>query len=186
MNFWFALITGVGLSMDAVAASVSSSSTASHRVGWPQALKMSAFFGLFQAVMPAIGYACGFAFQGWFKSVDHWIAFALLGLIGAKMIHESMSKDSEQVSDPFATNRLLLLSVATSIDALAVGLSFSLLGISLLMTVLVIGIVTFSLCLPAVWLGKKLGTLMAKRAELLGGIALICIGCKILIEHLSS
>jgi putative Mn2+ efflux pump MntP len=185
MNFWFALITGIGLSMDAVAASVSSSTAARH-VGWPQALKMSAFFGLFQAIMPALGYACGFAFQGWLKSVDHWIAFALLGFIGAKMIHESRRKDSEEVSDPFATPKLLLLSIATSIDALAVGVSFSLLGISLLMTVLVIGVVTFSLCLPAVWLGKRLGTLMAKRAELFGGVALICIGCKILIEHLSS
>lgn len=172
--------------MDAVAASVSSSTSASRRVGWPQAIKMAAFFGLFQALMPAVGYACGFAFQGWFKAVDHWIAFALLSLIGAKMIYESRRADDEKLSDPFSTPKLLLLSLATSIDALAVGLSFSLLGVSLVMTVLVIGIVTFSLCLPAVWLGKRLGALMAKRAELLGGMALIGIGCKILIEHLSS
>jgi putative Mn2+ efflux pump MntP len=185
MNFWFALITGIGLSMDAVAASVSSSTSAS-RVGWPQALKMAAFFGFFQALMPAVGYVCGFAFQGWFKAVDHWIAFVLLSLIGAKMIYESRRADDEKLNDPFKTSKLLLLSVATSIDALAVGLSFSLLGVSLVMTVLVIGIVTFSLCLPAVWLGKRLGALMARRAELLGGLALIGIGCKILIEHLSS
>ncbi|HUQ34009.1 MAG TPA: manganese efflux pump MntP family protein [Pyrinomonadaceae bacterium] len=185
MSFWFALITGVGLSMDAVAASLSSS-TAARRVGWPQAFKMAAFFGLFQALMPAIGYACGFAFQGWLKAVDHWVAFALLGFIGAKMIYESGRADVEKLSDPFSTPRLLLLSIATSIDALAVGISFSLLGVSLLMTILVIGIVTFSLCLPAVWIGKRLGALMARRAELIGGLVLIGIGCKILIEHLSA
>lgn len=185
MSFWFALITGIGLSMDAVAASLSSS-TAARRVGWPQAVKMAAFFGLFQALMPAIGYACGFAFQGWLKAVDHWVAFALLGFIGAKMIYESRRADVEKLSDPFSTPRLLLLSIATSIDALAVGISFSLLGVSLLMTILVIGIVTFSLCLPAVWIGKRLGALMARRAELIGGLVLIGIGCKILIEHLSA
>jgi putative Mn2+ efflux pump MntP len=171
--------------MDAVAASLSSS-TAARRVGWPQAVKMAAFFGLFQALMPAIGYACGFAFQGWLKAVDHWVAFALLGFIGAKMIYESRRADVEKLSDPFSTPRLLLLSIATSIDALAVGISFSLLGVSLLMTILVIGIVTFSLCLPAVWIGKRLGALMARRAELIGGLVLIGIGCKILIEHLSA
>jgi putative Mn2+ efflux pump MntP len=185
MSFWFTLITGIGLSMDAVAASVSSS-TAARRVGWPQAIKMAAFFGLFQALMPAIGYACGFVFQGWLRAVDHWIAFVLLGFIGAKMIHESRRAQDEKLSDPFNTPRLLLLSVATSIDALAVGISFSLLGVSLLMTVLVIGVITFSLCLPAVWLGKRLGALMASRAELIGGLVLIGIGCKILIEHLSA
>jgi putative Mn2+ efflux pump MntP len=147
---------------------------------------MAAFFGFFQALMPAVGYVCGFAFEGWFKSVDHWIAFGLLGFIGAKMIYESRRADDEKVKDPFATPRLLLLSVATSIDALAVGLSFSLLGVPLVTTVLVIGVVTFSLCLPAVWLGRRLGGLMASRAELLGGLALIGIGFKILIEHLSS
>jgi manganese efflux pump family protein len=188
MNFWFALITGIGLSMDSVAASLSSSAAVSRPLGWSQPLKMATSFALFQAVMPAIGYACGLAFQDWFKAIDHWVAFALLGLIGAKMIHESRQEEDERDpdSDPFATPRLLLLSVATSVDALAVGVSFSLLGVSLLMTVAIIGSVTFILCLPAVWLGKQLGALMARRAELLGGLALIGIGCKILIEHLTA
>jgi manganese efflux pump family protein len=185
MWLWFALVTGAALSMDAVAASISSSMTA-RRVGWPQAVKMAAAFGLFQAVMPAIGYACGLAFRGWVEAIDHWIAFALLGLIGARMIYESRRGDDDSQSDPFSTRRLLLLSVATSIDALAVGVSFSLLGVPLLVTVAVIGAVTFALCLPAVWLGKRLGKLMAKRAELLGGIVLIIIGVKILIEHLNA
>jgi putative Mn2+ efflux pump MntP len=183
MWVWFALVTGAALSMDAVAASISSSMSARH-VRWCQAVKMAASFGIFQAVMPAVGYACGLAFRGWVEKVDHWIAFALLGFIGAKMIYESRREDNESQSDPFSTRKLLLLSVATSIDALAVGVSFSLLGVSLLATVAVIGAVTFALCLPAVWLGKRLGTLMAKRAEMLGGVVLIIIGLKILIEHL--
>ncbi len=185
MWFWFALVTGAALSMDAVAVSISSSMTA-RRVRWPQAVKMAAFFGLFQAVMPALGYACGLAFRGWVEAVDHWIAFALLGLIGAKMIYESRREGDDSQNDPFSTPRLLLLSVATSIDALAVGVSFSLLGIPLLVTVAVIGVVTFALCLPAVWMGKRLGKLMAKRAEMLGGVVLIIIGIKILVEHLSA
>ncbi|MDX6694597.1 MAG: hypothetical protein QOF02_2200 [Blastocatellia bacterium] len=172
--------------MDAVAASVSSSAAA-RRVGWTEAVKTALFFGLFQALMPAVGYACGTAFRGWFESFDHWLAFGLLGFIGVKMIYESRRDDEgDRSGDPFSTSRLLLLSVATSLDALALGVSFSLLGISLLMTVVVIGLVTFSLCLPAVWLGKRLGTVMAKRAEALGGLVLIAIGCKILIEHLSA
>lgn len=172
--------------MDAVAASISSS-TAAKRVSWPQAIKMALFFGLFQALMPAIGYACGVAFRGWFEALDHWVAFILLGFIGVKMIYESSHEsESEEEGNPFSTSRLLLLSVATSLDALAVGVSFSLLGVSLLTTIAVIGLVTFSLCLPGVWLGKRLGSVMAKRAEVLGGMVLIVIGCKILIEHLSA
>lgn len=186
MNFWLALITGIGLSMDAVAASVSSS-TSARRVGWSQAIKMATFFGLFQALMPAVGYAGGVVFQDWFKAVDHWVAFALLGFIGVKMIYDSRREDDvDKTGDPFGTPSLLLLSVATSIDALAVGVSFSLLRVSLFMTMTVIGLVTFSLCLPAVWLGKRLGTVMAKRAEVLGGVVLIAMGFKILIEHLSA
>lgn len=186
MYLWVAFVTGLGLSMDAVAASISSS-TAARRVGWPQAAKAALLFGLFQAIMPAVGYALGVAFRGWLEFLDHWVAFALLGAIGAKMIYESRRDDEgAEDRDPFGTPRLLLLSVATSLDALAVGVSFSLLGISLLTTVAVIGLVTFSLCLPAVWLGKRLGSAMAKRAEVLGGVVLIAIGCKILVEHLRS
>jgi putative Mn2+ efflux pump MntP len=185
MWFWFALVTGAALSMDAVAVSISSS-IAARRVEWPQAVRMAACFGVFQAAMPALGYACGLAFRGWVEAVDHWIAFALLALIGTKMIYESRRGHEDSQSDPFSTHRLLLLSVATSIDALAVGVSFSLLGVSLLPTIAVIGAVTFALCLPAVWLGKRLGRLMAKRAEMLGGVVLIIIGLKILIEHLSA
>jgi putative Mn2+ efflux pump MntP len=160
--------------------------SAGRRVRWPQAIKMAAAFGLFQAAMPALGYAFGIVFRDWVEAVDHWIAFALLGFIGAKMIYESRSAGGDTQSDPFGTRRLLLLSIATSIDALAVGVSFSLLGVPLLGTVAVIGMVTFALCLPAVWLGKRLGAVMAKRAELLGGVVLIGIGLKILVEHLSA
>jgi manganese efflux pump family protein len=136
MFLWVALVTGLGLSMDAVAASISSS-TAARRVAWPQALKAALLFGLFQALMPALGYAGGVALGGWLESLDHWVAFILL-------------------------------------------------GVSLPVTVAVIGLVTFSLCLPAVWLGKRLGERMAKRAELAGGLVLVGIGCKILVEQLAA
>jgi manganese efflux pump family protein len=186
MAFWVAFLTGIGLSMDAVAASISTSSTA-RRIGVWDALKIAFLFGFFQALMPALGYAFGVAFRGWIEALDHWVAFILLGFIGAKMIYESFhDQDNKLVEDPFGTVRLLILSIATSIDALAAGVSFSLLGISLPITVAIIGLVTFSLCLPAVWIGKRLGVVMAKRAELLGGLLLIAIGFKILIEHLSA
>lgn len=187
MFLWVAFVTGLGLSMDAVAASISSSASA-RRVGWPQALKAALLFGLFQALMPALGYAAGVASRGWLESLDHWVAFALLGLIGAKMIYEARRGDEGAAAgagDPFGTGRLLLLAVATSVDALAVGVSFSLLGVSLPLTVAVIGLVTFSLCLPAAWLGRRLGAAVARRSEAFGGVVLIAIGCKILVEHLS-
>lgn len=184
MFLWVAFVTGVGLSMDAVAASISSS-TCARRVGWREAFKTASFFGLAQALMPAVGYACGTAFRGWLESVDHWVAFSLLTLIGAKMIRESRrAGDACEEGDPFGTPRLLLLSVATSVDALAVGVGFSLLGVPLPPAAAVIGLVTFGLCLPAVWLGQRLGSRVSRHAELLGGLVLIAIGTKILIEHL--
>lgn len=186
MAFWIAFITGVGLSMDAVAASISTSSGA-RRIGVWDALKIAFLFGFFQALMPALGYAFGVAFRDWIEALDHWAAFILLGLIGAKMIYESFQgQNSEIAENPFGAVRLLVLSIATSIDALAAGVSFSLLGIPLLSTVAIIGLVTFSLCLPAVWIGKRLGMVMARRAEFIGGLLLIGIGFKILIEHLSA
>ncbi len=178
-------MTGIGLSMDAVAVSISSG-MAARPVRWAQALKMALFFGVFQAAMPVLGYLCGAAFHKYLSAVDHWIAFGLLGFIGGKMIFEAFGKDEENPGEcrNFETRPLLILSIATSIDALAVGLTFSLLDISLTLAVGIIGAVTFALCLPAVWLGDQLGSKIAHRAELFGGLVLIAIGTKILIEHL--
>ena len=176
-------LTAVGLAMDAVAVSISSGMSV-REVRISQALKMAICFGIFQALMPLAGYLIGAQFRGQLEAYDHWVAFLLLGFLGVRMIKESADAGEEKVHSPFRTNKLLVLGLATSIDALAVGVSFSLLEVSLIETVGTIGVVTFALCLPAVWFGARLGKSMAKRADVLGGIILIGIGSKILIEHI--
>jgi putative Mn2+ efflux pump MntP len=176
-------LTAFGLAMDAVAVSISSGLSV-RDVRFTQALKMALCFGLFQAVMPLIGYLIGARFRGQLEAYDHWLAFLLLGFLGLKLIKDSAKAGEGKVHSPFRTKKLLVLGIATSIDALAVGVSFSLLDTGLMETVGIIGGVTFALCLPAVWFGVKLGKSMAKRGEILGGIILIAIGTNILIEHL--
>ena len=179
------LLTAIGLAMDAVAVAIASGlSVKSLRLR--DAFKMAAFFGAFQGVMPLLGYLLGLRLSYLLAAYDHWIAFILLGGIGAKMLHDARHAAEERVHSPFRTRKLLVLSVATSIDAFAVGVSFSLLETGLVATVAIIGIVTFALCLPAVWFGARLGATMAKRAELLGGTVLILMGCKLLLDHLSN
>lgn len=175
--------TALGLAMDAVAVAIASGLSVK-LLRWQDALKMAVFFGVFQALMPLGGYLLGALFADTLAAYDHWIAFTLLGALGIKLIIESRNAGETKVASPFRTNKLLVLAIATSLDAFAVGISFSLLEISLVETVSVIGIVTFLLCLPAVWFGARLGKSMAKRAEIFGGIVLILIGSKILIEHL--
>lgn len=147
---------------------------------------MALFFGAFQALMPLAGFVLGLALAEWLAAFDHWIIFLLLTGIGIHMIHEAKSVGDEKLHSPFRTNKLLVLATATSIDAFAVGVGFSLLDSGLVVTVTTIGLVTFALCLPAVWFGAKLGKLFAKRAEIFGGLVLIAIGCKILFEHLGA
>ncbi len=177
------ILTAIGLAMDAVAVSISSGLSV-RDVKFSQALKMALCFGFFQALMPWLGYLAGAQFRGDVEAYDHWVAFFLLSFLGVKLIKDSADAGEEKVDSPFCTNKLLVLGIATSIDALAVGVSFSLLEIGLLETVATIGLVTFALCLPAVWFGAKLGKRMAKRADVVGGVILIGIGAKILIEHL--
>lgn len=176
-------LTAIGLAMDAVAVSISSGLSV-REVKFSQALKMALCFGLFQAVMPLLGYLAGAQFRGQLEAYDHWVAFLLLGFLGVKLIRDAAQAGEEKLHSPFRTNKLLVLGVATSLDALAVGVSFSLLEAGLMETVGIIGAVTFALCLPAVWFGAKLGKSMAKRADMLGGVILIGIGTKILVEHL--
>ncbi len=171
--------------MDAVAVSIASGLSVS-RVSRANALKMALFFGAFQAIMPLAGFALGFALAEWLAAYDHWIIFVLLCALGVNMIREAKNAGEERLHSPFRTNKLFVLAIATSMDAFAVGIGFSLLDTGLVVTVATIGFVTFALCLPAVWFGAKLGKLFAKRAEIFGGIVLIAIGCNILIEHLST
>ncbi len=183
MNTITILLLALGLSMDAFAVSISSSVTID-RIKFRHALKIGAFFGSFQALMPLIGWLAGLGFRVLIAGNDHWIAFALLALIGGKMIYESSKKDCPQNKvNPLNTLVLLGLAVATSIDALAAGISFALLKINILYTVSLIGLITFVVSMVGVFLGKKLCGFWGNKIEIAGGLILIGIGLKILIEH---
>jgi len=148
-------------------------------------LKAGIYFGIFQAVMPLIGWAAGFFLKEAIQQIDHFIVFALLAIIGAKMIFEAL-KD-KNAKRKFNTNSIyvmLSLSIATSIDALAVGLSFALLQIHILLAVSIIGVVTFLMSYIGVHIGCKIGSALGNKAEIIGGIILICMGVKVLIEHI--
>jgi manganese efflux pump family protein len=187
MTYLSLTLTAIGLAMDAVAVAIASGLSVKD-LKLSDAFKMAAVFGAFQALMPLLGYLLASWFTAsnaaWLKDYDHWIAFILLGGIGIKMILDARTAADEKVHSPFRTNKLIVLGIATSLDAFAVGVTFSLMEAGLAATVIIIGVITFLLCLPAVWFGARLGKLYAKRAEILGGVVLIGIGSKILIEHL--
>jgi putative Mn2+ efflux pump MntP len=148
------------------------------------ALKTGLFFGGFQFLMPLIGYLFGSTVSRYIVAIDHWAAFALLSLIGGKMLYDVVKNKPEDFVDPTETLRLLVLAVATSIDALAIGVSLALVNADIWQASGVIGLVTFALCAAGVMLGKKLGQVFQRRAMLAGGLVLCFLGCKILIEHL--
>jgi len=177
-------LLAVGLAMDAFAVSVASG-IAMRNFHFGSALRMALAFGGFQAIMPVIGWVAGRTLQAYVASFDHWIAFGLLTLIGGKMIYEATRiEEAESGTDPFAFLVLLVLAIATSIDALAVGITFAMLGSSIILPVAVIGSVTFALCLAGVRIGHVSGHFFEKKIEVAGGLVLIGIGLKILIEHL--
>lgn len=149
------------------------------------AIKVAAFFGGFQALMPFLGWLIGEALSELITAFGPWIAFILLGIIGAKMIREALSNNGIERKNILNTKTLLLLSVATSIDALIVGITLSLLEIPFIVAVSIIGIVTFILSFLGFLFGKKLGKVFSKEVEVFGGVILIIIGLKILIEHLT-
>lgn len=150
-----------------------------------KALKVGLFFGAFQSLMPLLGYLAGTAFRKQIEFLDHWIAFLLLAVIGGKMVYDAFAGEEEtQAIDPTNTRRLLVLAVATSIDALAVGISFAMVGANVWLGAAMAGAVAFGLSLLGVLAGKKLGERFQKRAMILGGLVLCGIGLKILIEHL--
>lgn len=181
------LLIGVGLSMDAFAVSICKG-LAMRRVNKKQAFVIGLFFGGFQALMPLIGYFLGNQFESYIVSVDHWIAFTLLVFIGGKMIIEVFKEDKAQKCDVFDTKldirEVFILAVATSIDALAVGISFAFLRVDIEVSVVIIGITTFVLSAAGVAIGKKFGVRFKNKATVAGGIILILIGTKILLQHL--
>ena len=177
-------ILAVGLSMDAFAVSVCKG-LAMPKISVRKAGIVGLWFGGFQALMPAVGYLLGYQFRDKITAIDHWIAFLLLGIIGANMIREAI-KGEEEDDDAcnLALPHVLMLAVATSIDALAVGITFAFLKVNILSSILIIGLTTFALSFAAVYLGSKLGDVLKRYAGILGGVILIVIGTKILIEHL--
>lgn len=178
------MLTAIALSMDAFAVSVTTGITLKRPTLW-NATKTGLFFGGFQALMPLIGYLAGRTVAQYIQAFDHWIAFGLLAIIGGKMLWDVWHEDEEaEPADPTRTLTLLIMAVATSIDALAVGISFALLSVNIWQAVLLIGCTTCALSMAGVWLGNRLGELFKKRATLVGGVILILIGTKILIEHL--
>ncbi len=182
MKEWELFAIAVGLAMDAFAVSICKGLTLRKATVRP-ALTAGLYFGGFQAVMPLIGYVLGSRFSVFISRIDHWIAFILLGLIGANMIRESLG-ETESVNDSFDGKTMIPLAVATSIDALVVGVTLAFLQVNLLQALLIIGITTFVLSFSGVLLGHLLGQRFQSKAELVGGLILIGMGIKILIEHL--
>lgn len=175
-------LTAFALSMDAFAVSVTKGITLK-KINFKIASKIALFFGLFQGLMPLIGWSLGISFESYIKSLDHWIALLLLSFIGIKMILDSRGEDDKNVSSTLDNKELILLSIATSIDALAVGVSFAFLNIDIIPICTTIGIVTFITCFIGVLIGKKLGSLFKSYAQIIGGVILVFIGLNIFNEH---
>ncbi|MBC7320855.1 manganese efflux pump [bacterium] len=177
------LFIAFSLAMDAFSVSVTSGITA-RNIKLYQVLKMGFSFGSFQTFMPILGWLIGSSLRVYISTIDHWIAFGLLSFVGLRMIYESI-KGEHQVVNPFDNKTLILLSISTSIDALAVGVSFSFLDISILLPVLIIGVITFILSSIGILMGNGLRHFFENtKIEILGGLILIGIGIKILLEHL--
>lgn len=177
------LILAVALAMDSVAVSIAIGSKYPDLL-LSKALFSAAVFGFFQGAMPLAGYFIGLSFAEYVQAFDHWIAFFLLSGLGIKMLYEAYKNEfDEEVSD-LSTKTLLTMGIATSIDAMAIGVTFAFLQSDILTASTVIALVTFALCVIAVFIGKKLGSLLESKAEILGGLILIGIGTKILLEHL--
>ena len=180
-------LIGVGLSMDAFAVAICQG-LAMSRLNWRRAGVTAAFFGGFQAAMPLLGWALGSRFAAYIQELDHWAAFLLLGLIGVNMVREALGpEETEETAcddGKLDLRRLLVLAVATSIDALAVGITFAFLEVPILPAASVIGVTTFCLSLAGVAVGNCFGARYKRRAELSGGVILIALGVKILLEHL--
>lgn len=178
------LLLGIGLSMDAFAVSICKGLSAK-RLQTRHYLIIGAWFGGFQALMPTIGFFLGSTFEQYITAFDHWVAFVLLSVIGAGMIKESLSKEESNGNDSFSFKTMLLLALATSIDALAVGITFALLpDVNVPLAVCLIGITTFLCSAAGLRVGNLFGLRYKAKAELAGGIILILIGLKILLEHL--
>ena len=181
MSFPELLLIAVGLSMDAFAVSICKGLSIK-KLGVKHAVLVGLYFGGFQALMPLIGWALGYRFEHIIESVDHWIAFALLTIIGLSMIREA--NKAEELNDDLGFKTMVLLAVATSIDALAVGVTFAFLQVRILPAASLIGVTTFLISAVGVYIGHVFGLRYRAKAEIAGGVILIGIGLKMLLEHL--
>lgn len=192
MDYLSLILIAIALSMDAFAVAVSSGMICNKR-GCGNMFKLAAFFGFFQFLMPIIGYFLGKSVYHFIRNVDHWIAFALLAFIGAKMIIETIRESREEKNegacrpekDPFCTKTLFIMAIATSIDALAVGITFALTDENIWVSSISIGIITFVISALGVLLGNSVGLVLKKSAGIIGGVILIGIGLKIMLEHMA-
>ncbi len=186
MGFLELFLLAVGLSMDAFAVALCKG-LCMQRLDKRQATLIATFFGGFQALMPVIGWFLGTQFERYITSIDHWIAYVLLAIIGINMLKEAFSKEEEEVDCTIKQDikDLLLLAIATSIDALAVGITFAFLQVKVLPAVLLIGCTTFVLSFIGVWAGNRFGLKYQKKAQMAGGAVLILMGLKILLDHLN-
>lgn len=184
MSILSIFLTGIGLSMDAFAVSLTIGMSVGDEEKNRIAIRSGIFFGIFQGLMPFLGWTLGIKFAKYIQSIDHWIAFILLSLIGIKMIIDSCKADEKSNNEEYTNKTFFILAIATSIDALAIGVTFAFLNINIFSAIFIIGITTFLLSISAVYLGKLIGRLMKRKAGVFGGIILIMIGIKILFEHL--
>lgn len=183
MGFFSIFLTGFALSMDAFAVSITKGITLK-KINLSIAIKIAFFFGLFQAIMPLIGWLFGMNFELYIRSIDHWIAVILLSFLGIKMILDAISDDTKNDTTTYLNNKeLIVLSIATSIDALAIGVTFAFLNIDIIPVCISIGIITFLVCFIGVLIGKKIGSLFKNYAQIVGGVILVLIGLNILNEH---
>ena len=183
MDLLTLLTLAVGLAMDAFAVSICKGLAMREKV-LKKGIIVGLWFGGFQALMPTIGFFLGTQFKDQITSINHWIAFVLLGLIGINMVKEALSNDEEQADDSIAVKEMFMLAVATSIDALAVGITFAFLNVHIVSAASMIGVCTFLISFAGVKIGNIFGTKYKSKAELAGGIILILLGFKILFEHL--
>ena len=183
MDIWTLLILAIGVSMDAFAVSICKG-LSMKQIKFKYMLIVGLWFGGFQALMPLIGYFLGIQFETYITAYDHWIAFILLALIGGNMIKEALSNEEETADASLAVKIMLILAIATSIDALAVGVTFAFLETPILSAVSLIGVTTFCISVAGVAVGCWFGARYKQRAEITGGVILVLLGCKILLEHL--
>ena len=182
MNFFEIFLIAIALGMDAFSVAICKGLTMV-KVEWKKALLVASFFGIFQAIMPMIGYFLGKNFESLIVQIDHWIAFVLLTGIGINLLKESWKSEDEQEDDRFDWKTLTILAIATSIDALAIGITFSFLQVQIIEAVSIIGVVAFGMSFFGVAIGCKVGDRLNQKAKIVGGVILIGMGIKILLEH---